>query len=90
MDIAKIAMLQGNDNAALLNYHDVAQIFRDFNNDRKLGTCYNNIGCIHLRLKEYQKQMKYLDEAIQIKTNIIQEVRDYDYTMSFVSQFDPS
>jgi hypothetical protein len=62
--VARIAMLSGDDNKALLNYNEAASIFNEKNeqpNDKKkyfntsLAICYNNIACIHAKQKEYFK-----------------------------------
>jgi flagellin-specific chaperone FliS len=80
LSIARTAMLSGNDNAAILNYNEVASIFlekketldksegaRDSNSLSKvLAICYNNIACIHARMKEYKKQNLYFERSIQI------------------------
>ena len=58
--IARIAMISGDDNKAILNYNEVASIFAEktdknmkvqkenFTN-QNLAICYNNIACIHAK-----------------------------------------
>ena len=76
--IARTAMLAGNDNTAILNYNEVASIFLEKKEtiekhgghnevhplSKNLAICYNNIACIHARLKDYQKYNLYLDRSI--------------------------
>lgn len=64
MYIAHTAMIQGDDNKAILNYNEVASIFSekkkgklvDANTtvmnsyqNKNLAICYNNIACIHAK-----------------------------------------
>lgn len=37
-----------------------------FGVNKNLGICYNNIGCIHLKQKNFKLQYKYLARAIDI------------------------
>lgn len=64
INVARMAMLKGNDNQALLNYNQLACI-NSTSVDRK-QICYNNIGCIHLRMKNKKMPTKYLEEAIEM------------------------
>ena len=63
-------MMQGNDVTALLNYNEVASIFKQKKEtlersgmqniknqplSKNLAICFNNIACIHARQKEFQK-----------------------------------
>ena len=71
-------MLAGNDNAAILNYNEVASLFLEKKQTLEvnggnahplsvnLGICYNNIACIHLRQKDFGKTSIYFTRAIQI------------------------
>ncbi len=64
MYIAHTAMIQGDDNKAILNYNEVASIFSekkkgkvldatpsvmDSYQNQNLAICYNNIACIHAK-----------------------------------------
>ena len=49
INVARMALMKGNDNQALLNYNQLAYILRS--SERK-QICFNNIGCIHLRFKD--------------------------------------
>lgn len=65
MYLARQSILTGNDNVALLNYNEVASLFlagktlkHDKQSDKQameqnLAICYNNIGCILLKQKNY-------------------------------------
>ncbi len=66
LNIASTALLSGDDKMALLHYHDVAQIYKEQKNRPKLGTCYNNIGCIELRMGQVEKEEDYFKEAITL------------------------
>lgn len=60
-------MIEGNDNAAILNYNEVASIFLEKKENletigganqplnKNLAICYNNIACIYERQKEHKK-----------------------------------
>mgnify|MGYP000978289045 CR=1 FL=1 len=52
--VARTSLNTGDDNLALLNYHEVATIFHKLDNKEKLGSTYNNIGCIYLKKQEYE------------------------------------
>jgi hypothetical protein len=56
MNIAKTALLSGNDNEAILSYNEVAGIFAKYKKFDKLGICYNNMGCIYLKNKDFYKE----------------------------------
>lgn len=46
--VARTSLMEGNDNQALLNYHEVAFIFeKKIPNQSKLASCLNNLGCIY-------------------------------------------
>jgi hypothetical protein len=63
--IAHTAMIQGDDNKAILNYNEVASIFSEqkkikvekedikevsyVSQNKNLSVCYNNIACIHTK-----------------------------------------
>ena len=63
IEVARTSMLAGDDNTALLNYNMVAEMLKD---PKQVAICYNNIGCIHLRLKAYDKHYIYSQKAISI------------------------
>ena len=48
--VARESFNEGNDNQALLNYHEVAQIYEKMGNQEKLGSCMNNLGCIYTKI----------------------------------------
>jgi hypothetical protein len=47
--VARNSLYLGDDNQALLNYHEVNEIFKNLNNSEKHGSCMNNLGCIYLK-----------------------------------------
>ena len=49
IDVARNSLSQGNENQALLRYHEVAELFESLDNQEKLGSCMNNLGCIYLK-----------------------------------------
>jgi len=49
--VARESLYEGDENKALLDYHEVASIFRKFGNLEKLSSCMNNLGCIYLKKK---------------------------------------
>ena len=86
MYIAHTAMIQGDDNKAILNYNEVASIFSekkkgklvdantrvmDSYQNQNLAICYNNIACIHAKQKDYAKQNSYFEKSIHLANNMI-------------------
>ena len=69
-------MMTGNDNIALLHYNQVAQQIHE---PMKKAIIYNNIACIHLRLKEYQKQNLYMQKALNICEEVEKSLQDQQY-----------
>lgn len=51
--VARNSLYEGDANQALLNYHEVAQIFDRLRNNQKLGACMNNLGCIYLKKDQF-------------------------------------
>jgi hypothetical protein len=47
--VARNSLYEGDDNQALLNYHEVLEIFDKLDNQEKKGSCINNLGCIYLK-----------------------------------------
>ena len=47
--VARNSLYEGDDNQALLNYHEVAGIFKELQNREKEGSCINNLGCIYMK-----------------------------------------
>ena len=47
--VARNSLNQGDENEALLNYNEVAKIFKDMKNFENYGKCMNNIGCLYLK-----------------------------------------
>ena len=64
--VARNSLYEGDDNQALLNYHEVAQIFDQLDNQQKLGSCINNLGCIYLKKDQFENSFDFLNQAIQI------------------------
>ena len=69
--VARDSLYEGDDNQALLNYHEVAQIFDNLNNQEKLGSCMNNLGCIYLKKDQFDNSIDFLDHSIHIGNDII-------------------
>lgn len=63
--IARTALLTGNENSAILHYSEAALVFKEQKNYVNLGICYNNIGCLHLRMRDFAKAIRYYEEAIR-------------------------
>jgi len=59
--VARNSLYEGNDNQALLNYHEVNEIFKNLNNDEKHGNCMNNLGCIYLKKEQFELSIQCLD-----------------------------
>jgi hypothetical protein len=51
--VARNSLSEGNDNKALLGYHEVAERFENMGNYEKLGSCYNNLGCIYMKKEQF-------------------------------------
>jgi tetratricopeptide (TPR) repeat protein len=64
--VARDSLYEGDDNQALLNYHEVASIFQDLQNDGKLGGCMNNIGCIYLKKEQFETAIDFFNKSIEI------------------------
>ncbi len=64
--MARNSLYLGDDNQALLNYHEVNEIFKNLNNSEKHGSCMNNLGCIYLKKKQFETSIDFLNEAILI------------------------
>eukprot|EP00347_Sterkiella_histriomuscorum_P017132 403350545 len=69
--VAKQAFLVGDHNKALLNYNEIAQSLGK--ESQKLGICYNNIGCIHLNLKD-RKPVVYFENAVRMQEERLQQI----------------
>lgn len=67
INVARNSLHEGDDNQALLNYHEVAQIFEQLKNREKKGSCMNNLGCIYLKKHQFNKSEDFLSLAIQIQ-----------------------
>ena len=65
--VARNSLYEGDDNQALLGYHEVAQIFGELGNQEKLGSCMNNLGCIYLKKDQFENAQEFLKEAIVIQ-----------------------
>ena len=71
INVARNSLHEGDDNQALLNYHEVAQIFEQLKNREKKGSCMNNLGCIYLKKHQFDKSLEFLNQAISIQKEII-------------------
>jgi tetratricopeptide (TPR) repeat protein len=65
--VARNSLYEGDDNQALIGYHEVAQIFRQLDNQQKLGMCMNNLGCIYLKKDSFEIANEYLQKSIEIQ-----------------------
>ena len=70
--VARNSLYEGDDNLALLNYHEVSQIFSELKNREKEGSCINNLGCIYIKKNQFENAIIFLDEAIMIQYEIIE------------------
>ena len=75
---AKSSLEQGDDNQALLNYHEAAQIFSRLHNIDKRGACMNNISCLYIKNKDYGKGQEFINESIEISAELLSNVRNSD------------
>lgn len=64
--VARNSLYEGDDNQALLGYHEVAQIFGQLENKEKLGSCMNNLGCIYLKKDQFEISLQFLNKSIEI------------------------
>lgn len=67
---AKSSLDEGDDNTALLNYHEAAQIFDTLHNIDKKGACMNNISCLYIKNKDYVKGLNFINESIDISKEL--------------------
>ena len=67
---ARNSLYEGDDNQALLNYHEVMKIFDQLDNQEKKGSCINNLGCIYLKKEQFETAIEFLDEAIYIQQQV--------------------
>lgn len=70
--VARDSLYEGDDIQALLNYHEVSSIFDKLNNNEKLGSCMNNLGCIYLKIDQFENSLKFLNNATIIQDKIIE------------------
>ena len=73
--VARDSLYEGDDNLALLNYHEVAQIFEQLGNEEKLGSCMNNLGCIYLKKDQFKNAIFFLSEAILIQQRVTEKTK---------------
>lgn len=78
INVARNSLHEGDDNQALLNYHEVAQIFEQLKNREKKGSCMNNLGCIYLKKHQFEKSQEFLNQAIHIQNEIISDEKKLD------------
>jgi len=77
VDIARTAMQMGTEhNKTLFSFIDVVQVFQEYDDQAKVGKCYSNLGCIMIRLKNYEWMVKFFDEAIAKQRAAIKEGSD--------------
>ena len=69
--VARNSLYEGDDNQALLNYHEVREIFSELKNREKEGSCINNLGCIYIKKNQYEKAISFLGEAVYIQEEIL-------------------
>lgn len=69
--VARNSLYEGDDNQALLNYHEVAEIFSELKNREKEGSCINNLGCIYIKKEQFENAYIFLSEACCIQSDII-------------------
>ena len=74
--VARNSLYVGDDNQALLNYHEVAKIFTQMQNMNKLGSCMNNLGCIYLKKNQFQNSFEFVNEAVSIQEDILKKERN--------------
>ena len=70
--VARNSLYEGDDNQALLNYHEVAEIFSELKNREKEGSCINNLGCIYIKKDQFEKAITFLSEACCIQYAILE------------------
>ena len=73
--IARESLHEGDDNQALLHYHEVAIIFEKLNSNEKLGSCMNNLGCIYMKTDQLENSKRFLDNAISIQEKIVAKAK---------------
>lgn len=73
--VARNSLYEGDDNQALLGYHEVAQIFGQLENKEKLGSCMNNLGCIYLKKDQFEIALQFLNNSIKIQEDFIETER---------------
>ena len=73
--IARESLFEGDDNQALMNYHEVTELFERYHNRDQLGRCFNNLAVIYYKKFELDKTVFYINEAIKIQTNSLRENR---------------
>lgn len=69
--VARNSLYEGDDNQALLGYHEVAQIFESLKNHEKLGSSMNNLGCIYMKKEQFEISFVFLNKAINIQEDIM-------------------
>ena len=69
--VARNSLYEGDDNQALLGYHEVAQIFLSLKNNEKLGSSMNNLGCIYLKKEQYETSFMFLNKALAIQKELM-------------------
>jgi len=73
--VARDSLYEGDDNLALLNYHEVAQIFDQLGNREKYGSCMNNLGCIYIKKDCFEHAVEFLKNASEIQQLIINNAK---------------
>lgn len=82
INFARQSMESGNRQLALMNYHEVAQFYKELANHQKQDICYSNISFIYMN-------MKHFDVAIQFATQSINLFKEYlNLQVDKVTDFD--
>lgn len=69
--IARESLFEGDENQALMNYHEVTELFERYHNREQLGRCFNNLAVIYFKKYELGKTVFYLNKAISIQSKTI-------------------
>lgn len=83
LSVANTSLESGDANQALLNYHEAMSVFHTLHNVQKKGSCLNNIGCLYLKINQFQNAITFLDESIKIAN----EFQACDEQSKFQNQF---
>jgi hypothetical protein len=62
--LAHRSLMSGDDYESILNYNEVAKIFKEHKNNKQLAFIYLNMGWIHLMRNEFVNGFRFMNEAI--------------------------